>query len=77
MQDFLLLEEKVTKAVFIPQNGLDKGLTSSGVVLKKATGSWIPNPIIETLRDLNITINPGEFCAVVGPVGAGKVYQYF
>lgn len=73
----MVLEEKVTKAVFIPQNGLDKGLTSSGIVLKKATGSWIPNPIVDTLRDLNITINPGEFCAIVGPVGAGKVFCSF
>lgn len=60
--------------MFIPQNGLDKGLVSPGIVLTKASGSWIPNPIVDTLRDLNISIKPGEFCAIVGPVGAGKVF---
>lgn len=34
--------------------------------------SWIPNPIIDTLSDINLDIKPGTLCAVVGQVGAGK-----
>ena len=28
--------------------------------------------IIQVLRDFNLTVNEGEFCAVVGPTGCGK-----
>lgn len=68
-----MLEEKVTKAVFVTQNGSEKKPRLSDIVVKKATASWIPNPIVDTLRDVNVTIKQGEFYAIVGPVGAGKV----
>src|SRR2546430_4366356 len=28
--------------------------------------------VYTALRDLNMTVQPGEFCAVVGPTGCGK-----
>ena len=28
--------------------------------------------VYTALRDLNLTVQPGEFCAVVGPTGCGK-----
>src|SRR5205807_355859 len=28
--------------------------------------------VYTALRDLNMTVEPGEFCAVVGPTGCGK-----
>src|ERR1700704_3634195 len=28
--------------------------------------------VFTALRDFNLTIQPGEFCAVVGPTGCGK-----
>ncbi|EFA04157.2 ATP-binding cassette sub-family C member 4 [Tribolium castaneum] len=68
IEEFLLLEENET--------GADLSVTQSekngSIRLDKVNASWTPNPIVHTLMDLNIEINPGTLCCVVGPVGAGK-----
>ena len=40
-----------------------------GVTKRFATASGVP---YTALRDLDLTVDPGEFCAVVGPTGCGK-----
>lgn len=42
------------------------------VRLNKVKASWLPNPIVETLSDINLEIKPGTLCVVVGQVGSGK-----
>src|SRR5712671_6926071 len=54
------LPESVSMAPAIELRGVTKRfLTPSGGVYT-------------ALRDLNLTVQPGEFCAVVGPTGCGK-----
>ncbi|KAJ8961187.1 hypothetical protein NQ318_008870, partial [Aromia moschata] len=69
LEEFLLLEENTGKS------DEDKMITSqkTGTVrIVKANASWLPNPIVDTLMDINLEIAPGTLCCVVGSVGAGK-----
>lgn len=50
---------------------------NTGLVLSDVTASWLPNPIVHTLRDISITAAPGEFIGVAGLVGAGKVINCY
>ena len=69
IEEFLLLEEnnatpQITSVAESEKNGTVK--------LNQVSASWVPNPIVSTLLDLNVDIKPGTLCCVVGPVGAGK-----
>ncbi|KAG5881559.1 hypothetical protein JTB14_033064 [Gonioctena quinquepunctata] len=71
IEKFLLLEEN--KGV----RGLLKGEPIKAdrlgeVRLVKATASWMPNPIVATLMDIDLDVKPKTLCCVVGSVGAGK-----
>lgn len=48
----------------------DKGIS---VELNNVSASWEKNTNIKTLSQINLRVKLGEFCAVVGPVGGGKV----
>lgn len=42
------------------------------VKLTKVKASWQPNPIVDTLSNIELHIKPGTLCVVVGQVGSGK-----
>lgn len=42
------------------------------IKLTKVKASWQPNPIVDTLSNIDLTIKPGTLCVVVGQVGSGK-----
>lgn len=42
------------------------------IKLTKVKASWLPNPIVDTLTNINLHIKPGTLCVVVGEVGSGK-----
>lgn len=46
----------------------------TGLVLSGVSASWLEDPIVPTLRDISITVKPGEFIGIAGLVGAGKVW---
>ena len=50
------------------------GARAAGVELRGATKRFVTpdGGAFTALRDFNLTIEPGEFCAVVGPTGCGK-----
>jgi sulfonate transport system ATP-binding protein len=55
----------------IPSVGTDgsPAIEVRGVTKRFGTGGGVP---YTALRDLDLTVAPGEFCAVVGPTGCGK-----
>jgi ATP-binding cassette subfamily C (CFTR/MRP) protein 4 len=44
-----------------------------GVYIRNGSAKWIPNSITDTLTHIRICVKPGKLCAVIGPVGSGKV----
>lgn len=42
--------------------------------ISNVTAKWIQDEIENTLRRINLTVKTGQLVAVIGPVGAGKVY---
>ncbi|KAJ8916751.1 hypothetical protein NQ315_013956 [Exocentrus adspersus] len=70
LETFLLLEENKTNSTN-KQEVIDtekKGM----IKVVKVNASWLPNPIVDTLMNLNLEITPGTLCCVVGNVGSGK-----
>lgn len=45
---------------------------SKAIILKSITANWELGPK-HTLDGINIEIMKGQLCAIIGPVGAGKV----
>ncbi|KAJ0181195.1 hypothetical protein K1T71_003280 [Dendrolimus kikuchii] len=83
LEDFLLLDElqpekasNVIEPKLLMSNGTEKEKAEkpkpTGLVLANVSASWLPDPIVYTLRNINITVQPGEFVGVAGLVGSGK-----
>lgn len=62
LQEFLVMEEKQQTEI---EKSDDKEIT-----IRNVNASWTETT--PTLKDLNLKIEPGKLCAIVGPVGAGK-----
>nr|CAD7200060.1 unnamed protein product [Timema douglasi] len=43
-----------------------------GVTLDSVTARWLPSSISDTLHKVALRVNPGQLCAIIGPVGSGK-----
>ncbi|CAG9575824.1 unnamed protein product [Danaus chrysippus] len=88
LEEFLALEElesdnpKIASFNANPNallNGKDSEKENSnnrvkptGLIISNATASWQPNPIVHTLRNITLNVQPGEFIGVAGLVGSGK-----
>ncbi|RZC37765.1 ABC tran and/or MMR HSR1 domain containing protein [Asbolus verrucosus] len=68
IEEFLLLDENPKSH----QESVPDSEKNGSILLDNVCASWTPNPIVNTLMDLNMEIKPGTLCCVVGPVGAGK-----
>jgi len=42
--------------------------------MSNASAKWTDGQIDNTLENINLTVTPGRLVAIIGPVGAGKVY---
>lgn len=68
IEQFLVLEENSPKKI----DGeliVDK---AGEIKITKGHASWLPNPIVDTLMNIDLHIKPGTLVCVVGNVGAGK-----
>lgn len=45
-----------------------------GIVVSDVTAKWTDAQTENSLENINLTVRPGRLVAVIGPVGAGKVY---
>lgn len=68
LEKFLVLEENAPKKI----DREVKVENSGEISVVKSHASWLPNPIVDTLININLQIKPGTLCCVVGNVGAGK-----
>jgi len=50
-------------------------LNSVGIVISNASAKWKDIQACNTLENINLNIIPGRLVAIIGPVGAGKVYK--
>lgn len=46
-----------------------------GIVISNATAKWTDAQTDNSLENINLTVRPGRLVAIIGPVGAGKVYN--
>ena len=67
LEEFLLLEENnevLEEVSHVNEIG--------SINIKNGSASWIENPIVSTLTNLNLNVKPGALIAVIGTVGSGK-----
>lgn len=57
LEDFLLLEENQEVS---QENEVQKTSNTGRIKLEDAHASWLPNPIVNTLINVNLTIPPGR-----------------
>ncbi|GIY89244.1 hypothetical protein CEXT_676372 [Caerostris extrusa] len=70
IQKFLLLEEQQDTSLLDVSN-LRPKLSQCGIWMQKVVASWNKDGE-STLRNVTLSVKPGELLAVVGPVGCGK-----
>lgn len=58
------------------KNGTEKP-NVFGIVVLDAFAKWTDSQIDNTLENINLSVNPGGLCTIIGAVGAGKVYCHF
>lgn len=64
----------VASTVHTVQNDTEQ--LSSGIIVSNVTAKWADVQTENTLENINLTVKPGRLVAIIGPVGAGKVYIY-
>lgn len=64
-------EDKATGVIYKSNNEGDK----QAVVLKQVGANWDISKPTKTLENIDLVIPKGQLCAVIGPVGAGKVIK--
>jgi ABC-type protease/lipase transport system fused ATPase/permease subunit len=58
-------------------NGIDSPKTNEGadrgVTVVNASAKWSPDLVKDSLRNITFHVPEGKLCAIIGPVGSGKV----
>ncbi|XP_016960247.1 ATP-binding cassette sub-family C member 4 [Drosophila biarmipes] len=72
IQDFLLLEGREERTQGLTHKRDQDSGDSRAVTIKDINASWDNQKPQRTLQNINLQIEKGQLCAVIGPVGAGK-----
>jgi ABC-type lipoprotein export system ATPase subunit len=65
--------DKVSLATTVQRRPLEESKTS--VIMTKVSAEWTKMQDGDTLQSISLSIRKGEFTAIIGPVGSGKVYN--
>lgn len=50
-------------------------LSDYGITVSNVTAKWTSNQSDNSLENINLNVTPGRLVIIIGPVGAGKVYN--
>lgn len=73
VEEFLLMEEKDETNVGLIVQPKPTDSQKPSVDVKNITASWDDSQQ-STLDDISIRVKQGQLCAIIGPVGSGKVF---
>lgn len=59
--------------ILYSKNQIDR-MDFFGIEISNASAKWIQSQPDRTLNNINLTVTPGQLVAIIGPVGAGKVF---
>jgi ABC-type protease/lipase transport system fused ATPase/permease subunit len=57
----------------VTDHPISNGPADKGVAVLNASAKWSPELVKDSLRNINFRVPEGKLCAVIGPVGSGKV----
>ena len=58
---------------FFKRNGISQSGRTIAVELDNLTSSWSPSQEHATLNSVSLCFEKNQLCAIIGPVGCGKV----
>lgn len=79
IEDFLLKDEKTDVQIGAKRRSsvISCENNENVVELIEVTANWRNDSCTETLGQINLKISSGKICAVIGPVGSGKVKKLY
>lgn len=72
VEEYLLMEEKDESNVGLIKQAKPMDSRTPSLDIDSISASWNDSQQ-NTLDDIAISVKPGQLCAIIGPVGSGKV----
>lgn len=73
VEEYLLLEEKDESNVGLIRKQKPLDSVTPALHVDQISASWVDSQQ-STLDDISLRVKPGQLCAIIGPVGSGKVF---
>jgi ABC-type multidrug transport system fused ATPase/permease subunit len=67
------VNNNMTNPSNVTDHPLSNGPADKGVAVLNASAKWSPDLVKDSLSNINFRVPEGKLCAVIGPVGSGKV----
>lgn len=72
VEEYLLMEEKDETNKGLVTQSEHKDALAPSLDIDNISASW-NNSLQNTLDEITFSVKPGQLCAIIGPVGSGKV----